>query len=451
MDRTSADYAPSRTPGGRGGIVSNVEHGSPAQRGGLIPGDVIVSADGVDLLDIIDWQWFADEDIVELGVIDANGDAREVVLERDLAESWGVDFADVLFDEIHVCKNACTFCFMSMLPKHMRSPLYLRDDDYRLSFLQGNFVTLTNLTDEDVDRIIEQHLAPLHVSVHAWDEDVRRSLIGRNAARGREVLVHLLDAGIPIHAQIVLVPGANDGAVLDDTLAHLLAYGEVLSIGIVPLGFTKHQTRYDSSFDTPDSARAVIEQVAPLQEAQRRAHGETRVHLADEFYLAAGMVPPPAEQYDGFPQFEDGIGMIRSFLDDSEEGRAELATLLDALPRTGRPAATFITGTFFAPVLRETLAAAGDDAPIAVVAVENRFFGGNVGVAGLLTGEDVLRVISDEHIEGPAFLPSVMFNADGLTLDGYTLPGLADSAGIDLRVVLCAPDGVAHAVSSVLS
>lgn len=443
MTDLRADYAPTCAPGGRGGSVASVETNSPAERGGVVVGDVVLTADGVELLDVIDWHWFADEDTVELEVVSQDGTVRDVLLERESGESWGIGFSSALFDDVHVCKNACTFCFMSMLPKGMRSPLYLRDDDYRLSFLQGNFVTLTNLAAADVARIIEQHLAPLHVSVHAWNDDVRRSLIGRNHARGKAALVTLLEAGIDVHAQVVLVPDANDGAVLLDTLEALLAYDGVRSVGVVPLGFTKFQTRYEKSFDAAQDAARVIDDVEEWL-AGRPSSDAPRVQLADEFYLSAGRALPSAESYGGFPQYEDGIGMVRSFIDDAYAGSDDLRSAVAALSSSAR--AVFVTGRYFAPVLDRVLGDVADS--VGVLAVDNRYFGGNVGVAGLLTAEDVLREVAEADPRATVFLPSVMLNADGLTLDGWDLARMRAESGRDLRVVSCSFDGVLSALAS---
>ena len=279
-----------------------------------------MSVNGKPLTDMIVWLWETDGEEAEITVHDPRDGATETaVIERFAGEDWGVEFDGAVFDGMRTCVNACLFCFMNMLPKESRSSLSIRDDDYRLSFLQGNFVTLTNMSDAEVDDVITKMLSPMNVSLHAVTPDVRRRLIGRNAARGMEVLERLLDAGIEVHAQIVLCPGLNDGEELRATLDYVEARPGITSLAIVPLGFTKHQKRFTTSYsDDVDASRAVVELISPYQERARETRGHTVFQLGDEFYVDAKIEVPPAESYDGFPQFYDGIGMLRSFLDDIE-------------------------------------------------------------------------------------------------------------------------------------
>lgn len=260
-EASRTDYAPSEPCGGRGACLKAVEKGSPAYQAGLRPGMMLTQVDGSALRDLIDWYWLSADSqivicgVVPEGVVDGDGDRGpfefEVDIEREPGRSWGIEFEDCVFDGMRLCRNACLFCFMSMLPAGLRPALYLRDDDYRLSFLQGNFVTLTNLDEADVERIIAQHISPLHVSVHAVDHAVRSVLLGAHESRGLEALDILLAAGIECHTQIVLVPGLDDGDVLIETLGWLEARPGVLSCSIVPLGYTRYQTRFDSSYETP--------------------------------------------------------------------------------------------------------------------------------------------------------------------------------------------------------
>lgn len=446
--RPRADYAPTRAMRSRGGVVASIEPGSPAHRARVQVGDVIVSADGNPLSDVIDWQWFADGPRVTLGVRSADSEGiREVTLERAWGDSWGIGFADVLFDGIRRCANDCVFCFMGMLPDNLRDPLYVKDDDFRLSFLQGNFVTLTNVSERDVGRIIEQGLEPLHVSVHAWDDQVREELIGRAAPRGKKNLIALLEAGSSVHAQIVLVPGVNDGTVLEETLDALLRYDGVLSIGIVPLGYTRFQDRFTASFSTPGSARAVIDQVERIAREAFHIDGAYRVHLGDEFYLAAEVPLPPEERYQGFPQYEDGIGMVRSFIDEMALRTGELGALAAAIPSGIWEGVRFITGEGFAPTLTRELASFGVPAS-SILSVENRFFGGNVNVTGLLTGEDIAAAIEGDPTISRVFVPGIVLNADGLLLDGRTPADLQGEGAESVTVVSFDVDGIIDAFSS---
>ena len=310
-EQKRADYASTR-PQADGAWVARVEEGSPAWDAGIEPGMRIVTVNGVEPRDIIDWRWEADGGWCDLEVFDpTDGTTASCELEREPGEDWGIEFTDVLFDGIRTCLNACVFCFMAMLPKEARATLTLRDDDYRLSFLQGNFVTLTNVTDEDVDRIVTCGLEPMNVSIHAISPDVRRKMIGAHAARGVEVLEALCDAGVEVHAQIVLCPGLNDGDELHRTLDWVEERANITSLAIVPMGYTKHSKRFDRSFsDDVEASRAVVRLIEPYQERARAQLGNTRFQLSDEFYVDADLPVPPAETYDGYPQFYDGIGML---------------------------------------------------------------------------------------------------------------------------------------------
>ncbi|MDR0350389.1 MAG: DUF512 domain-containing protein, partial [Coriobacteriales bacterium] len=422
-----ANYAPTLLPGTQGPLIAAVDPGSPAEKVGLVPGMRVLSAEGKRLRDAIDWLWLAGEAEVRLVVTSALPSAplgalpdvlpgtHEYVLTRSYGENWGINFADPLFDGLMTCRNSCLFCFMTMLPKGMRPSLYVRDDDYRLSFFQGNFVTLTNLSDADVQRIIDYHLSPLHVSLHAITPAVRKRLMGNNHARGIEALEQLLSAGIELHAQVVLTPGINSGAELDTTLAWVEERPNILSVGIVPYGFTRH-ARLQASFSV-DDARAVIEQLTPFQERSRARNGTTRFQLADEWYLLAKVAPPPAAYYDDYPQFEDGIGMLRAFEDEWNASRPALISQLQAH-------SILVTGEAFAPTLKRLIAKrfAKDAQGPEVRAICNRFFGGNVNVAGLLTACDIIAQLKEQGLppESTVFLPEAIFNADGLTLDDRT-------------------------------
>ena len=417
----TAPYGTGSASPAMGATVVSVRDESPAWEAGIEPGMVVTEVNGRPLTDMIVWLWEADSDSVELTVLDpADGASESCVLSRGIGEDWGLDFDGAVFDGMRTCVNACAFCFMTMLPAHMRSSLYIRDDDYRLSFLQGNFVTLTNMDDADVADVISRRLSPMNVSLHAVSPEVRRRLMGRNAARGMEVLGRLMKAGIEIHAQIVLCPGINDGPELERTLGFCERHPEITSLGIVPLGYTRHQSRFASSYsDDAGAARAVIESVAPYQARARERVGRTVFQLSDEFYLDAGIEVPPAELYDGYPQYYDGIGMIRSYIDEARE----LACESERLERISRSLAD--RGLALAVVsgegAAETVSGFVSAGPLSgrVVSIRNDYFGGNVDVTGLICACDLLSQVG-ERLDGlMLFLPEVMFNADGLTLDGY--------------------------------
>jgi putative radical SAM enzyme (TIGR03279 family) len=441
-------YPTEAPPAGPGGRIASVEPGGPAARSGLLPGDVLISADGEALRDVIDWMWIADSGSVDLGVQDARGAEREVTLEREWDEQWGFEFDGVLFDGVRECDNACSFCFVAQLPTGMRPSLYVRDDDFRLSFLTGNFVTLTNLSDDDVDRIMEQRLSPMHVSLHAVDDEVRRRLMCPTAEdRALEFTDRLLDAGIAVHVQIVLVPGVNDGEVLERSLAWLAEREGIESVGIVPVGMTRYQTRISADYATPQAAAAVIAQLEPWHARMRAERELSWVHAADEFYLQAGAELPAWDDYDGFPQFENGIGMVRAFIDEAGEELGELAPPATA-PAAGAPRVMLVTGTFFAPVLL-TLAPglARTGCAIAVLPVTNDLLGGNVGVAGLLGGGDIADAVAAHADEADIFLvPDLAVNDDGLFLDDLTIEDVAARTGAEVRLLSCDAAGLVSAL-----
>lgn len=414
-----------------GAWVAAVEEGSPAWEAGIEPGMRITQVNGIAPRDLIDWRWYADGAQVELSVLDPRDDVEETtVLMREPGQDWGIDFEDVLFDGIRTCVNACQFCFMAMLPKEARDSLTVRDDDYRLSFLQGNFVTLTNVTDDEVDRIVEWGLSPMNVSIHAVSPDVRRSLIGFHAQRGMDVLEALCARGVEIHGQIVLCPGINDGEELIRTLDWVEAHPEVTSLAVVPLGYTKHSKRFSRSYsDDPEAARAVVAQIKPYQTRARQTLGITRFQLSDEFYVAADLEVPPAPDYDGYPQFYDGIGMLRSFLDEVawlvEHRKNEVARVTQSLAATDREL-LLVVGEAAQKTVESFCKILQPQARTRTFAIKNNYFGGDVNVTGLIVSEDLLAQLPADLANTVVVLPNVMFNFDHITLDGDTQEHIED-------------------------
>ena len=429
-EQKRADYASTRART-TGAWVVAVEEGSPAWEAGIEPGMRIERVNGVVPRDLIDWRWEADGACCELEVFDPrDGSVTPCELWREPGQDWGVDFTDVLFDGIRICVNACQFCFMAMLPPEARATLTLRDDDYRLSFLQGNFVTLTNVSDDEAERIVTCGLSPMNVSIHAITPEVRRSLIGRHADRGIEVLERLLEGGIEVHAQIVLCPGINDGPELAATLDWVEARPGITSLAIVPLGYTKHSRRFKSSYsDDPEASRAVVRLLEPYQERARRTLGITRFQLSDEFYVDADLPVPPAETYDGYPQFYDGIGMLRSFLDETalvaRERTADLRRVDDALAEKNLRLEV-VCGEAAAETIGTFCRALSPDGRASTRTIRNDYFGGDVNVTGLIVSEDLLAQMPSDLSCTLVVLPEVMFNFDRLTLDGDTQDHILD-------------------------
>ena len=433
-------------------LINSIAPGSLGDEIGLAPGDRLITVNGHRLRDVIDFAFYSDEEEVTLEVIH---DDELVVyeVERGYDESWGIEFADPTFDGIHVCDNSCPFCFIKQIPKGMRRSLYVMDDDYRYSMLYGSFVTLTNLTEDDWQRIEEQHLGPLYVSVHATNPELRTALIGN--PRGAQIMADLQrleSIGIDYHAQLVLNPGINDGAQLDRSLSDLEGVGPHLkSIAGVPVGLTRFgqerqskrvrlsrtcmRTLPGTSLDVrryeTDEALAVIKQAEHWQRHFRVTRGETFFYLGDEFYLMTGTAVPDTDHYDAFGQLEDGIGLTRKFLDDVEA--------LERKPAgSGPPQAGIVAcGTLVGPTLVDNVERINQHlgTRITPVAVENLFFGPEINVSGLLTGGDIVAALADRPGSEPVFISNHMISARTSTLlDDMRLDELQTALGREVFI-----------------
>ena len=433
----------------RPGRVDSVETGTLGEEIGLQPGDHIHSVNGQDLVDALEFQYLADSEQVTL-VVERGNEMLEYEIERESWEPWGITFADPTFDGIHLCENACPFCFIKQLPKGMRKSLYIMDDDYRYSMMYGNFVTLTNLTEDDWQRIEQQRISPINVSVHATDPELRIALVGNPKAG--DILDHLARlerAGIEYNTQVVLCPGVNDGAQLDRTIRDLLNSGPYLrSIAIVPVGLSQHgierqskrvrlsrtcmrslpnanQKLLEMRRHTQQEGLEVIRQVGEWQKHLRAERGRSFVYLGDELYLMTGAPVPPSREYDGFPQVEDGIGITRLFLDDAEriirrKNRRDLSGM----------GGTIVCGTLIYQTMRETVARINEHVgtTLRVVSAENSLFGPQINVSGLLTGAIVRDAVSGEQSGEPVFISDTMVSRRTQTfLDDMSVSELAES------------------------
>ena len=372
--------------------ISNIEENSLAQKIGLVIGDKILQVNGKKLRDIIDFSFEFAEEKIEILIEHADGSRELKSLDKDVDEELGAEFESAVFDGIKICKNHCVFCFVDMIAPNMRKTLSVKDDDYRLSFLYGNFITLTNLTDDDFKRIKNFHLSPLYISIHAMNPAVREKLMRTPLAAKIQTQLDKLDrAGVEYHTQVVLCPNLNDGDELNFTIEEILKRRpNALSLAIVPVGVTKYRrdkfplTQFDKA-----GALKVIQQVEKFQRQLRGESGETFIYLADEFYFLAELEMPPVEFYDDFPQIENGIGMTRNFI---EEFNAEkLQATSHALQ-----AIDIICGTSIAKVLKKLVNAEIKKNPnldARILPVENKFFGGGVNVSGLLTGGDIIDTL----------------------------------------------------------
>ena len=453
---------------------------SPAARAGLAIGDEVTTIDGQVPRDIIEWRFLVDEadPVVE---VQRGGLEISLPVDKRAGEPLGVEVQSALFDQVRTCDNHCEFCFIYQLPPGLRKSLYLKDDDYRLSFLYGNFTTLTRFTEADLERVVTERLGPLHVSIHATDPSIRSEMLrNRRGATSLRWLRALLDHGIEVHGQVVVCPGINDGTVLDDTLAGVLdQYPELASLCVVPLGLSKFNTEARMRPHTQAEAAVVVDTVEDWQDVFHAVLGRRLVFVADEYYLMADRALPPAEAYEGFPMHEDGIGMARTLelelfgekadatgtqdgffaWADGGDGhavdsaasvdadyepyrgqRARPDQLLQVRPSRRAPIGV-LTGPLGALVL-EPLIERLDRADVRVIPVANQFFGGTTGVTGLMVGEDLARTLASEP-EGHRYLLPDVCLSNGVFLDGLA------PADLPRPVEIVRTDG--HALRSALA
>ena len=420
----------------RGAQITEVAPASLGAELELEPGDRITKVNGRPVRDYLDFRFqTSGETRLVVEVRRRGGEDWELDIARDESEDFGLSFEQIVPRQ---CANECIFCFCKGNPTDARPSLFIRDEDIRLSFLYGNYTTLTSLTEDELHRIIEQRLSPQYVSVHATDLDVRAYLLGVDKQRAdiTKKLERLLDAGINIHAQVVLCPAINDGAILKRTIADLAAeYPRISSVAIVPLGLTRYNTDARLTPVTSEFCARTINEVGKIQKELRKRLGTTFAFLGDEIYLRAGIRVPSRTHYGDYPQIEDGVGMVRSFENDFER---MLKKLERQPPKEWRRAhGTILTGTLFAPVLGKRIAELNEKlgTEIIVEAVENNYFGGDVSVAGLLTGSDLLAVRN--RIRGKFVLvPKQILKSDEeIMLDGSKLDDLQAAFGVPVYPV----------------
>jgi putative radical SAM enzyme (TIGR03279 family) len=437
--------------------VVAVAPGSPAQQAGIVVGDEIVAIDGQIPRDVIQYRLLVDDADPVLDVA-RGGLELQIEVRKPEGASLGIEVHSALFDQVRTCDNHCEFCFIYQLPPGLRESLYLKDDDYRLSFLYGNFTTLTRFTEADLERVVTERLSPLNVSIHATDPEVRTEMLrNRRGATSLRWLRALLDHDVEVHGQIVVCPGVNDGGVLD-------RYPELASLCVVPLGVSRWSNEPRMRPHDRAEAEAVVAAVHDWQDVYRATLGHRLVFAADEYYLLADQPFPPADTYEGFAMHEDGIGMARTFeleltgqVDRPTGPQPGFFAWVDGAPAEGyraprladtprpagsvtlRPSRTapvgILSGPLGAAVLGPLVAGLGRD-DVRVVPVANRFFGGNIGVTGLMVGEDIARVLATEP-EGHRYLLPDVCLSQGRFLDG-TSP-----ADLPRPVEIVATDGLA--------
>ncbi|MDR0839105.1 MAG: DUF512 domain-containing protein [Oscillospiraceae bacterium] len=422
--------------------IKSVKPGSPASRAGVAPGDSLVSISGRRITDVLDYLYRSYDAHITVVTRRADGKFRASVVRKGDGEELGLEFESSLMDLPRSCANKCVFCFVDQLPRGMRETLYYKDDDTRLSFLQGNYVTLTNMSEREIARVIDMRISPINVSVHTMNPSLRAKMLGSlRGADGVAVIRRLAEAGITMNCQIVLCPGLNDGAELEYSMSELAAlYPEVNSVSVVPVGLTRHREGLPrlTPFDAQKAAEAV-RQVEAFARKCLKTRGSRIFFCADELYIKAERELPPDEYYEGYPQLENGVGMLRLLIEEFNTALRSAGDDVHIVPTpftlvTGRAAEKFIESLLC--TAREIC----DNITGEVVGVTNAFFGESVDVAGLVTGGDILKTLPNRAHAPRLLLPRNMLRVGetrdgGVFLDDVTVRDIESTLNATVRVV----------------
>ena len=416
-------------------LVSGVSKKSIADKKGIKPGDVLVSVNSHEINDVLDYRFYIKEEKLILALV-SNGKAKKVHLRKDEDDDLGLEFDSYLMDRQHRCTNRCIFCFVDQMPPGMRETLYFKDDDSRMSFLFGSYVTLTNLTEHDVSRLIEMHISPVNVSVHTMNPELRVKMMkNKHAGECLSILKRLADAGIKLNTQLVLCPGINDGKELEYSLSELeKLLPSIQSIAAVPVGLTKFRENLPALRTyTPQEARETIEIVDSFGERCLEKYGVRLAFCADEFYLTAGMPIPDEEYYEDYPQLENGVGLWRNL-------EAEFSSALgqSSLEKDIERRVSIATGVAAYPLLECLCRLVSEKYPLVkadVFEIKNDFFGRSVTVAGLVTGKDLISQLKDKPHAETLIIPSVMLRSEGdVFLDDVSLEDVEKALSVSVRV-----------------
>lgn len=423
-------------------IVKSVEPGSIAEELGLEPGDKIVAIDSTEIEDIFDYQFLIQDTYIEVLVETKDGEECLLEIEKDFDEDLGIEFENGLMDEYRSCHNKCIFCFIDQMPKGMRDTLYFKDDDSRLSFLQGNYVTLTNMSDHDIDRIIRYHLSPINISFQTMNPELRcKMLNNRFAGEALKKVDKLYEAGITMNGQIVLCKGVNDGDELRYSIERMAEYLPHLeSVSVVPVGLSKYRDGlYPLEPFEKEDAEAVIDLIEEWQRKLYKKHGVHFIHASDEWYILAERELPEEERYDGYLQLENGVGMLRLMLDEFESYMRELS-VQRSLP-DNKPTATvsMATGKLAYPYVRrmaDKVQQAFPGIAIHVYEIRNDFFGEHITVSGLLTGQDIMAQLKGKELGDRLLLPqNVLRSGEDVFLDDYHLSDVERTLQVKADIV----------------
>ena len=417
-------------------IIKSIEPGSIAEELGIEKGDVLLSINDQEIEDVFDYHFYVNDEQLVLTIEKPGGEEWELEIEKDYEEDLGIEFEQGLMDEYRSCRNKCIFCFIDQMPGGMRDTLYFKDDDSRLSFLQGNYVTLTNMSDHDIDRIIRYHLEPINISFHTTNPELRCQMLhNRFAGEALRKVDRLYEAGIEMNGQIVLCRGINDGEELERSIRDLAGYLPYLqSVSVVPVGLTRYRDGlYPLEPFTSEEARKVLEVVRRWQDELYEKWGTHFIHAGDEWYLLAGEDMPPQERYDGYLQLENGVGMMRLLEDEFREAFEKLPG--DEMPRE----VSVATGKLAYPLIcsmAEKLKSRYPGTVIHTYQIENRFFGERITVAGLVTGQDLKEQLSGKRLGKALLLPCNMFRSqEEVFLDDMTLDELKDALQSEIDIV----------------
>ena len=428
--------------------IKEVRAGSIGEELELQPGDMLLAVNGEPVEDIFDYQFMIEENEVILLIRKADGEEWELEIEKEESEDLGLVFENSLMDEYHSCRNKCMFCFIDQMPKGMRETLYFKDDDSRLSFLQGNYITLTNMSDKDINRIIRFHLAPINISVHTTNPELRcRMLTNRFAGEALKKIDRLYEAEIPMNGQIVLCKGVNDGAELERSIRDLLKYAPVMrSVSVVPVGLTKYRDGlYPLEPFTKEDAREVLRLIRSYQKQAYEQYGIHFIHASDEWYILAEEEIPTADMYDGYIQYENGVGMVRMFRDDLEAALAGLS----GDDRKGK--VTLVTAKLIYPTIcwaAEQIQKKYPNMELQVACITNHFFGEQITVTGLLTATDIIEQLSTLELGDWVVLPSVVLKADeDIFLDDIALEDVQKALQVPIHIVKSNGMGFIQAVT----
>lgn len=416
--------------------IKSIRPGSIADEMGLEAGDFLLSVSGMEMEDIFDYHFLIEDTYLEILIRKADGEEWELEIEKEYDEDLGIIFENGLMDEYKSCSNKCIFCFIDQMPDGMRDTLYFKDDDSRLSFLQGNYVTLTNMKEKDIERIIRYHLAPINISVHTTNPELRcRMLHNRFAGEKLKLIDRLYEAEILMNGQIVLCKDINDGAELERTISDLSGYLPYMqSVSVVPVGLSRfREGLYPLKPFTKEDAVQVLAVIQKWQEKLYRKYGNHFIHAGDEWYIMAEYEMPPKENYDGYVQYENGVGMVRLFQDELAKGLAKVQG--DGRVRE----ISLATGVLAYPYIQKALWDIQKKYPnlrIHLYRIINDFFGEQITVAGLLTGKDIMKQLTGKKLGSELLLPGVMFKADEqVFLDDMTLDELENALQVKINIV----------------